>query len=104
MYNQESTEFEAKIGLKQGCVLSPLLFSIVTDDTIKECKEKCESLTLGRWKMKNVIPKEVLLADDMVLVAEIEENLELYQKELRKINVKVSSMEKSKTMIISMKE
>jgi hypothetical protein len=76
MYNQESTEFEAKIGLKQGCVLSPLLFSIVTDDTIKECKEKCESLTVGSWKMKNVTPKEALVADDMVLVAEIEEKLQ----------------------------
>jgi hypothetical protein len=29
MYNQESAEFEGKIGLKPGCVLNPLLFSIV---------------------------------------------------------------------------
>jgi hypothetical protein len=48
MYNQESAEFVMKLGLKQGCVLRPLLFSIVIDDIIKEWKGQCKSLTVGK--------------------------------------------------------
>lgn len=33
-HNQEPTEFETKVGLKQGCVLSLLLFSILLDEVI----------------------------------------------------------------------
>jgi hypothetical protein len=84
MYNQEFERFETKIGLKLGCVRSPLLFSIVIDDIIKKCKEKCKNLTVGKGKMKNVTLQELQLADGMVLAAEREEvlqqNLELYQK------------------------
>lgn len=37
-YNDESTEFSIKFGLKQGCVLSSLLFHIILDDAIKKCR------------------------------------------------------------------
>jgi DNA-directed RNA polymerase specialized sigma24 family protein len=80
--------------LKQGCVLSPLLFSIVIDDILKKCKEKYKNLAVGKWKMKNVILQELPFADDMVLVAETEEilqqNLEIYQKELREVIMEVN--------------
>lgn len=33
--NEEPRKSETKIGVKQGCVLSPLLFSIVIDEAIK---------------------------------------------------------------------
>lgn len=47
MHNKESTEFETKVEVKQGCVLSPLLFSIVLNDVIKVCIKKCKSLIVG---------------------------------------------------------
>jgi hypothetical protein len=42
-YNQESAEFESNIGLKQRCVLSALLFSIVIDDIIKNAKKNVKT-------------------------------------------------------------
>ena len=46
-HNSESTKFITKIGLKQGCVLGPLLFPIVLDDALRRCKVKCKSMFLG---------------------------------------------------------
>lgn len=37
--NEQSTEFETKI---QGCMLSPLLFSVVIDEAIKRNKDTCK--------------------------------------------------------------
>lgn len=48
--NKESSEFEIKIGLKQGCLLSPLLFFIVIDDAIKKSKRKCTNIKIGNLK------------------------------------------------------
>lgn len=42
------------MGLKQGCVLSLLLSSIVLEYIIKVSKKKCKSLTLGNWKINNM--------------------------------------------------
>jgi hypothetical protein len=42
-YNQESAKFESNIGLKQRCVLSALLFSIVIDDIIKSAKKNVKT-------------------------------------------------------------
>jgi hypothetical protein len=43
MYNPESAEFGTKIGLKQGCALSPLLFSTVIDDIIRNAKKNVKT-------------------------------------------------------------
>lgn len=75
MQNPESLEFKTSLGLQQGCVLSPLLFSIGIDGTISECKEKCKNMTVGKWKMVNGSLQELLFADDVVLIAETEEKL-----------------------------
>src|SRR5260221_1756421 len=53
--------FEVKVGLHQGSVLSPLLFVIVMDMVSKELREG--------------LPWELLYADDVVLMAESEEEL-----------------------------
>lgn len=70
MNNEESREFTAEIGVKQGCVLSPLLFTIVIDEAVKEAKRKVRKVKLGYWRMKETQITEVLFADDMVLLAE----------------------------------
>ena len=56
-----SEEFKVKVGVHQGSVLSPLLFTIVLD-------------ALSR-NFRGGLPWELLYADDLVLVAESEESL-----------------------------
>lgn len=57
----ESTAFEVKVGVHQGSVLSPLLFTIVL-----------EALSN---KFRGGLPMEMLYADDLILIAESEELL-----------------------------
>src|SRR5260221_5452632 len=57
----ESKEFEVKVGVHQGSVLSPLLFIIVLETLSKEFREG--------------LPWELLYADDLALIAESEEKL-----------------------------
>ena len=45
--NEESKEFRTKIGVKQGCVLSPILFRVVLHEAIKKAKKKMRKLTPG---------------------------------------------------------
>lgn len=102
--NEESKEFITEIGVKQGCVLSPLLFSVVIDEAIKEAKKKMKKLKLGYWKMKETQLTELMFADDMAILADSEENLQfnldILNKELNKINMKIN-VDKTKSMIIS---
>jgi len=59
--NSESSEFEVKVGVHQGSVLSPLLFICVMEALSREFKEG--------------VPWELFYADDLVLIAETEELL-----------------------------
>ena len=59
--NENSKCFWAKVGLYQGSVLSPLLFVIVMDVV-------CEGIREG-------LPCELLYADDIVLIADTEDEL-----------------------------
>jgi len=57
----ESTDFEVKVGVHQGSVLSPLLFIVVLEALSR-------TFRVG-------LPWELLYADDLVLIAETEEKL-----------------------------
>lgn len=57
----QSSEFEVKVGVHQGSVLSPLLFVIVLEELSK--------------KFRVGLPWELLYADDLALIAESEEKL-----------------------------
>ena len=56
-----STEFEVKVGVHQGSVLSPLLFVTVME--------------VVTWGVKEGLPWELLYADDLVLIAQSAEEL-----------------------------
>ena len=56
-----SEEFEVKVGVDQGSVLSPLLFIIVLEALSREFRVGC--------------PWEILYADDLVILAEMFEGL-----------------------------
>ena len=58
----ESKEFEVKVGVHQGSVLSPLLFIVVLE-------------AISRRFNKQGLPFELLYADDLVIMAETKEEL-----------------------------
>jgi hypothetical protein len=72
----QSGEFYTSVGIRPGAVLSPLLFLILINYIIKECKNKIKPFCLGNWLMKPVIITELILADDVVLLAKAEEYLQ----------------------------
>lgn len=49
---EESKEFITSIGMRQGCMLSPVLCSIVVDEFIKRTKKKMKTLNLEYRKME----------------------------------------------------
>jgi len=63
--------FEIKLGLRQGCVLSPILFLIFINDLIKELKASGLGIAIGSMKVSNLA-----LADDIVLLADNKANLQ----------------------------
>ena len=86
--------FRNKTGLRQGSVLSPLLFIMVMDEIVKETKE-----AYGDREMKLL-----LFADDIVVWGkdskEVQEQLDVLNEKVEKYGMKIST-EKSKTMVMT---
>ena len=62
---EEKTDwFEIDVGLRQGCILSPILFSIFIDGLAEEVKK------VGGVKYGEIVVSLLLFADDIVLIAE----------------------------------
>ena len=71
--NEFETEFfDCPIGVKQGDCLSPTLFAIFINDLAEEIKDSGIGLTLDPNTFMNIL----LYADDIVLLAEDEEDLQ----------------------------
>jgi len=64
--------FDVTVGLKQGCIWSPLLFSMYINDLCTEMKATGKGLKIGEDTICIL-----LFADDLVLLAENEEDLQL---------------------------
>jgi hypothetical protein len=70
--NGKLTEwFECNNGLKQGCNLSPTLFSVFANDLIKEINDLDLGITMGNVKLSLL-----LYADDIVFMADSEAKLQ----------------------------
>ena len=67
---KQSKPFHVGVGLRQGCVLSPLLF-IVYMNWIDECSQADECAAIGNCKISRL-----LFADDLVLLSSTESGLQ----------------------------
>ena len=99
----ESDSFGVKVGLRQGCVMSPWLFNVYMDGVVREVNTRVgeRGLSLTGERGQNWVVNQVLFADDTALVADTEEALQQLVTEFgrvcerRKLKVNVG---KSKVM------
>ena len=100
---KNSTKFKIDVGVRQGCILSPLLF-IILMNTISKQSKGMRPLSVGMWKMKPVKLKILAFADDLILFGQTQQdlqyNLSILNRELMKKGLKINS-KKTKTMVIS---
>ncbi len=63
--------FSVNARLKQGCIISPLLFNLFVNDLATEIKNSVKSLNIG-----DELVALLLFADDLVVLCESEEDLQ----------------------------
>ena len=109
LYNNTSAEYSlgdikveeirSRRGLRQGCTLSPLLFSLFMEEFTRRIKKLNLGIRIGEELLAIL-----LFADDIILLAETPEDLQRLLREVdrfsRDVNIKFSA-EKSKVMIVN---
>lgn len=97
-----STPFEAATGVRQGCILSPLLFLIVMDNVlINTLKDKKWGIN---WGLTGTL-QDLDYADDVCLISkttqQMQAKLNSLQEESRKAGLKINK-EKTKVLNINL--
>uniref|UniRef100_A0A1Y1M0F5 Reverse transcriptase domain-containing protein n=2 Tax=Photinus pyralis TaxID=7054 RepID=A0A1Y1M0F5_PHOPY len=102
--NRQSTTFEISEGLRQGGVLSPILFLLIMDDIIKATATRTKKVHIGTNKLIPVNVSECAFADDVMICAakekDLQDNLRIWEEELTKRNMIINT-NKTKVMVIS---
>ena len=98
-----SSKFNINTGVRQGCILSPLLFIILMDSISRQCKGM-KPINVGRWKLKPIQLLMLSFADDLVVFGkdqrDLENNMNILNRELMKRGMKINT-KKTQTMVIS---
>uniref|UniRef100_A0A8C6NQZ4 Reverse transcriptase domain-containing protein n=1 Tax=Nothobranchius furzeri TaxID=105023 RepID=A0A8C6NQZ4_NOTFU len=93
----KSGSFPVRVGLRQGCPLSPILF-ITFMDRISRCSQGVEDIHFGGLRIRSL-----LFVDDVVLLASSERDLQLslerFAAECEAAGMRISSS-KSETMVL----
>uniref|UniRef100_A0A3B3QX38 Reverse transcriptase domain-containing protein n=1 Tax=Paramormyrops kingsleyae TaxID=1676925 RepID=A0A3B3QX38_9TELE len=96
----KSELFLVRVGLRQGCPLSPILF-ITFMDRISRCSQGVEGVRFGDIRIRSL-----LFADDVALLASSDRDLRLsleqFAAECEEAGMKISTS-KSETMVLSWK-
>ncbi|GFR77827.1 endonuclease-reverse transcriptase [Elysia marginata] len=99
--NETSSFQRIKRGVRQGCVLSPDLFSLYSE-IIMQNLENCPGIKVGGYNVNNI-----RYADDTVLIAENKDDLQkllnIVEEESRKKGLELNS-KKTEVMVISRKQ
>ena len=77
--DRESDSFEVKVGLRQGCVMTPGLFNLFMDGVVREVKARIGDRGLGLIEggnRQNWTINQILFADDTASVVDTEETLQ----------------------------
>jgi hypothetical protein len=69
--------FVIEVGLRQGCILSPILFTLFINDLRQVVQKLKKGIIVGKRRISIL-----LFADDIVVLAEIKEELESTLKEI----------------------
>ena len=100
---ETSTRFNINVGVRQGCILSPLLFIIFMNSISNQCVGM-RSLNVGMWRLKPVKLKMLAFADDLVVFGktqrDLQVNVNILNTELKKRGLKINA-KKTKSMVIS---
>ena len=94
-------EIRIKIGVRQGCVLSPCLFNLYTETIFRHIAES-KGITIGGTQINNL-----RYADDTVLLADSEENWKNMMNkvnEVHKLYNRKMNAKNTKPMVISRNE
>ena len=75
--------FTIEVGLRQGCLLSPILFDLLLNDLVKELNSLKKGVKVGHHKISIL-----LFADDIALIADSKEDLELLLKTTYEFSLK----------------
>lgn len=88
-------------GIKQGCPLSPYIFTLIIQDILREIKKKYPKINLLEPD-NDKLPVIIVFADDILIIAkslkEIEDIVKILKTELEKIGLEVNN-NKSQIMI-----
>ena len=76
--------FGVEKGERQGCGMSPWLFNLYVDNIVREAVEKL----VGRVQLEETLVQLLLFADNLMLVAEKDEDVERNLKTLDEVIVK----------------
>ena len=87
------------MGVREGCTMSPWLFNLVMDSIVREARECFR----GGVQLEGSKVQFLLFADDLVLVAENEEDIKKNAEVLNEVMVKwkmTINWQKTKVMVV----